>query len=690
MPQALGLLLFQLGAPIGLVNAVVGVGALGAIGSSLASLALSAGLSYLSNSLLAPKAPGPQDVQTNVKVALGARYRIYGRTRVGIQTLFGYAETGNFHKIVYLGEGPLDGIEQLWVNDGLVTVNGSGIVTAAPFNSKLRILTRIGADPSTVYAELDSAFGEVTTAHRFDGMATIYATQFAVGQDAYFSTFPRGAETVYRATIRGAKLISPNGTAPAWSENAAAIIYDYLRHPDGYRMPASILTTAQAVAGWNAAIAKCAEAVTLKGGGTEAHYRIAGAYSLQERPADVLARFLRACDGRLEPTSDGGLTLVIPDGTAAAQTLTADDILSFADLSVGRDVMQSANVIRANFYDVANNYVEGDADAWLDQDDIDARGEFSQSIDLVTVPSHAQARRLMKLAYHRANPDFVGTFELAPSGFAKVYGERFVNINFAVADGFVISGRFEIGGVTLNFGENNTIRSCTVQLSSMPTTAYAWDAAAEEGTAPVAAAIDEASDLESPELSLSINRENISGATVPYGLLTVTDPGTVSLRAEGEYRKTGATIWQSASFPSGQFIGQSGALEDGSEYEFRARFVTIANTAGPWSDVETISVIADTTAPGAVSAVSATGGSGSVALNWTTPNSANYSYTIIRRAATNAIGASSIVRTEYGAANTADSFVNTVSAGTYYYWLLASNASGVTATAVATGAVTAT
>jgi hypothetical protein len=690
MPQALGLLLFSLGAPVGLVNAVVGVGALGALGSAALQLGLSAGLSYLANSLFAPKPPSPQDVQSNIKAAIGPRYRLYGRARVGIQSVFGYAEQGNFHKLVYLGEGPIDAIEDLWAEDAIVTVDGSGIVNAAPYSGKLRLLTRLGNDPSTVYAPLDAAFSEITTAHRFDGMATVYATQFAVGQEAYFSTFPRGPETAYRATIRGVKLISPTGGAPAWGDNAAAVIYDYLVHPDGYRMPVSLLTTPQAVAGFVAAIAKCAEAVTLKAGGTDPRYRIAGAYSFQERPADVLARFLAACDGRLEPTPDGGLTLVIPDGAAASETITSDDVISISDLASGRDVMQSANVIRATFYDTANTYIEGDADAWIDQADVDERGEYSQSISLVTVPSHAQARRLMKLAYYRANPEFIGTFEVGPSGFAKVFGERFVNINYALSDSFVISGRFEIVGMTLNFAEGNAIRSCTIQVQSMPTAAYDWNAATEEGTAPVAVAIEETSDLAAPELTVSIVRENISGTVVPYGQMEVADPGTVSLRAEGEFRQVGATIWQAASFPSGQFIGQSGALADGSSYEFRARFVTVANTAGPWSDVETVAVVADTVAPAAVTGVSASGGVGSVTLNWTAPNSANYAYAVIRRAATNDINVSSIVRIEYGAANTADSFVNTVAAGTYYYWLLASNGSGVTAAAVATGAVTAT
>jgi hypothetical protein len=174
---------------------------------------------------------------------------------------------------------------------------------------------------------------------------------------------------------------------------------------------------------------------------------------------------------------------------------------------------------------------------------------------------------------------------------------------------------------------------------------------------------------------------------VPFGFVELSNPNVASLNAQAEYKLDLEANWQPISFSEGSFISKTNVLQDNSDYEFRARFRTLTNTAGDWTPIETISVVADETPPLVVSSVSATGGIGIATINWTTPNSANYSYTIIRRSLTNDINTAIIVRTEYGAPNASDSWQDTVSANTYYYWLQASNASGVTASAVATGAV---
>jgi hypothetical protein len=80
-----------------------------------------------------------------------------------------------------------------------------------------------------------------------------------------------------------------------------------------------------------------------------------------------------------------------------------------------------------------------------------------------------------------------------------------------------------------------------------------------------------------------------------------------------------------------------------------------------------------------------------VNLSWAAPNSVNYVGTRIYRHTVNTFGASSLVRTEYGAPSSADAWQNSgLAAGTYYYWLVAINGSGVGAAEVATGAVVVT
>ncbi|TBZ45485.1 hypothetical protein E0H42_30475, partial [Rhizobium leguminosarum bv. viciae] len=100
---------------------------------------------------------------------------------------------------------------------------------------------------------------------------------------------------------------------------------------------------------------------------------------------------------------------------------------------------------------------------------------------------------------------------------------------------------------------------------------------------------------------------------------------------------------------------------------------------------------ADPTPPSVVTGASATGGAGQVTFNWTAPNSANYAAARLYRNTVNSFSGATLVATEYGAPSTPDSrTVTGLTAGVRYGFIEAINASGVAATAVATGSFTVT
>lgn len=175
------------------------------------------------------------------------------------------------------------------------------------------------------------------------------------------------------------------------------------------RLPASIIGTPLAQAGWVAAFNRAAQAIALAAGGTEPRYRLWGSYQLNERPADVLGRMLQSCDGRLVPTPDGGLTLDIGTWAEPTVVLGPDAITGFSELGRGRDVLTTANTIRATYLEPNQDYQAADADPWADEDDVSERGEISSDLQFHMSPSHSQTRRLMKLAYYRANRNIVST-----------------------------------------------------------------------------------------------------------------------------------------------------------------------------------------------------------------------------------------------------------------------------------------
>src|SRR5690606_22005934 len=95
---------------------------------------------------------------------------------------------------------------------------------------------------------------------------------------------------------------------------------------------------------------------------------------------------------------DGGLTLDIGEWAEPTVTLDADSIVGFSEVGRGRDILSTANTIRAKYLDPSQDYQAADADPWVDADDVAARGEIASDIEFAMAPSHSQARRLMKLA----------------------------------------------------------------------------------------------------------------------------------------------------------------------------------------------------------------------------------------------------------------------------------------------------
>lgn len=656
---------------------------------------LSVGLSYLSASLFRPKQPKPEDVQSSIKNPTAARQRHYGRVKTSGPWVFGESKWGNLYKVIALGTGELDAVEQLWVDDTPVTLDANGWVLEHPWNYKpweydgkwkhLRIEYRTGLSTETHYSHLTASFPEWTSAHRGDGIASLYAFQLASKQEEFMERFPNVTNTLYRVVARASKVLNPVTGLVAWSDNAAAVIRDYMIHPDGMRLPAVLVNTPLAVEGWKRAFNRAAAPVALKAGGTEPAWRLWGSYRFDERPADVLGRMLPCCDGWLAPTRDGGITLDIGAWQEPTVILDEDAIVGFSDVARGRDIMTTANIIAATFLSPAHDYQATDADQWADLDDVADRGEIISPVEFNMAPSHGQCRRLMKRAYYRANPDWVGQFRCNLRGLAA-FGKRRVRIRY---EPFGIDDVFEVQDFRFNIGQGGILLGCTIQVASMPAEAFTWNAATEEGDAPAAEETSVSDAIPIPDdLSFGVTRITVGGQQVPFGVITFSLPDTQALRVEGRYKQVSSMGWQTIPIGTDEEQAQTNALSDGVQYEAQIRYVaSISGRVGDWSASQFVTPVADPSAPGVVSDVNAVGGTGAVDLSWTSPNSSNYVAAHIRRNTVD-VETGAPLRVEYGPPSTADGWQDTgLTAGTYYYWIRAANASGVESAAVATGPV---
>lgn len=580
----------------GLIAAVAGTSAIGValqtglawlaiggattIGGILLNIGLSVGLSALASALFRPQQPKPEDVQQSFRQPTAPRVRHYGRVKVSGPWVFAEAKEGIFHKVIALGEGPFDAIEEVWVDDKNVTsaIDGNGRVQMQPWtgtghDSLLRIQYRLGNTPETAYGPLVSTFPEWTADHRGDGVASLYATQFASDQQFYLKRFPNGINTSYRVVARASKVKNPVTGSIEWSDNAAAVIRDYMTHKDGMRLPESLFTTPLAQAGWVAAYNRANEAIALKAGGTEPRYRLWGSYRLDERPADVLGRMLNCCDGRIVPTPDGGLTLDIGHWQEPSVIIDADAIVGFSDLGRGRDVMTTANTIRATYLDPNQDYQAADADPWADEDDVSERGEIAKDMQFNMAPSHSQARRLMKLEWFRANPSWVGTFTCNLRGLAA-FGERFVRIQYPL---FGINSVFEVQDFRFIIGEGGIVQGVTLQVQSMPEAAYQWDPE-QEGTAPVSDRTEVDDTLPVPE------PPTVAFGAGPVAILTFPPSPSNILNYRVRLKKTADTEWQtSAPLENDATSFTTAQLAPETEYEFQLALQTERGRLGEWS-----------------------------------------------------------------------------------------------------------
>lgn len=555
------------------------------IGGTILSIGASLGLSYLSSVIFRPKQPKPDDVQSTVKGGTTARVRHYGRVKTAGPLVFIESASGNLYKVIALGTGRLDAIEELWADDNLVTVDGDGWVNSgAPYEgggfSNLRILTRLGLDTETHYSELTSVFAEWDSSHRGDGVSSLFATQKALNQEYVYDQFPRLTETLYRAVVRGSIVYNIGTATNIWSDNAADVIRDYMTHSDGMRIPSTLVATTQAAAGWLAAYNRATENVSILAGGTEDRYRIWGSYSLNERPGDVLSRMLAACDGRIKPTADGGVTLDIGTWAEPTVTLDADAIAGFTDLSRGRDIMTSANVVRATYLSPTHDYQSTDAQEWSDGADVAARGEIATDLAFDMAPSHGQCRRLMKLAAYRANPAWVGTFQCNLRGLAA-YGERFVRITYPL---FSIDEVFEVTDFRFDIGDGGTLIGVTIAVQSMPEEAYDWDYLTEEGTAPIYETTTVDNTIPVPtNFTFAAETIAVSGTSAIIGVMTFDEPPS-GLNIEVQYKRTVDATWLNAAVNEENTGAQTSILSEGDEYQARARHVSITGRAGDWTD----------------------------------------------------------------------------------------------------------
>lgn len=657
--------------------------------SYIIAAALVIGASYGIAAALAPSIKST-DGQLVLQQPIPFRRRVYGRAKIGGFFIYWDSSNGTFYALVAVAAHEIDAFEEHWLGDRRVVLDGSGFVTAVDyppnaatdqFNHRgdiVQIVASRGEPGKTYNTVLAAAYpGIWTSDHIGTGIADVLIVQGGIVQKWFSQTYPGGPQP-YRGLIRGAKIIDPrvvtSPTTAAWTDNAACVLRDYLTNQDGWRIDPTFFDTGTGAAITAAAADICDETVALKDGGTEKRYRIWGFYDFNEEPRAVLARFLAACGGWLEPQKDG--TIAIHAGKWITPTVTlSDDIILSYDVQHYQGEFDAINEIRANFTDPDNDYQDTESIPWDDDVDIARRGYIkSTTIDARHCPSYQQTRRVQKIGYHEIAPEWTITLTTT-SGGLNARNQRFVNL---VISELSLSITCRITSFVVNIQSG----VCTIGLSSFGSDAYDWSPSTEEGPQPILPV--DTSDpgvIETPaNMAVDVSTHSISnGVDSAIAIVSCDQPTDRSdLDAKFEYQVAGTSAWTVIPTGTLSYVAYTQFLPDGT-YNFRGSFIAPGSAQSEFVFVNGVIIAPATVAPDAPTnlVVGAPSPPTFVHITFTMPNSANaFGGRAWRNSSSSFSGAVDVSGLLYGSPNQNLSYDDTPAGGTWYYWATAENSAG--------------
>lgn len=472
------------------------VGDVGAVAGSI----LVGGIAALGSIFAAPSMT-PSSQKEVIRQPTAPRRRYYGKNMIGgviafievrTRTNFSGSESSpHLHVLIMLAAHEIDGIEEFWIGDQQVTLNGSNLVNEAPFFTvgvrRAKLVAQLGTADQAAHPDLTAVFSEWTANHRLRGVANVLCIFKSVEAHNFNKVFPNGIPQV-RVLARTSKCWNPAASGQdfddpetwQYSDNAAVVILNYILAEDGMALPYDLIEPA--IDDWVDKINECDVPVLLETGGSEPRFRLAGGYEATSPPRDVLPLMLAPIGGSLRMRADGAIILELPDYYTPTVTFTDEHIFNY-HLRRSPEAIKLRNEIRAKYVSPNNDYEEQEAEPWRNEASIALHGVQSATLDLTWCPSHAQARRRMKLESYRLNPDWTGTIETNAYGL-DAWGELLSDLTLGDVG---LSTTYE---KTSHEFDPSSGRNA-MGFRAMPQEAFEWGSTGEEGTEPGGDGTDE-------------------------------------------------------------------------------------------------------------------------------------------------------------------------------------------------------
>lgn len=585
-------------------------------------LATTAITSTLMNAL-APRVPsGTANRGTiiNSREPAAAQEYVYGQVRKGGNLVF-MESTGTankyLHFVLVLAGHEVEEIGDIYLNDEIVTLDGSGFVTDARWQK--------GGSP---YIRIKKVLGNQTSTQADLLAETSVTAQFVGNEMAYLyvrleyeqSVFSGGMPTV-TAVVKGRKVYDPRTSTTAWSANAALVIRDYLTSQIGLNDSYVDDTYISAAAN------DCGDAIPLAGGGTEDRYQINAVVNSAVPIGQTLEDMVRACNGTLY-LSGGDWRLRVGVYDAPVKSFTLDDFRS--DISVETRISRrdNFNMVIGKFINAADDWIEADyppveSAAFLAED-----GGIENQVDLTLnmVTSASQAQRVAKQSLFRSREQITVTADFGLRAIDVEVGDI---VDLTIADYGWTNKEFEVSSWKLLISDSGAIR---VRMTLRETSEAAFDWNAEEK-----AIISNNSTLprfdDVPPVGLSaqavtrVQNEKVTN----FIIVSVTS----ALPSQVDYVEVQMKL-NSASNYTHLGTGQLGVFEavdlENGKYDFRARAISALGYYGEWEYLDGIEAVGDTDPPDDVTGFYFEANGQTLTLDWLPVLNPDLSYYRIRHA----------------------------------------------------------
>lgn len=640
---------------------------------------LAVGLGFVSKALTPkPSVPKPEDGTYNLKQSVPSLPIILGRVKKAGDYVFLEESGGTAYHIIVTAGHRIQGFVKHYLHDEEVTISSGQVVAPDHFHldgdAYIAIDARVGLPTETAYSGVVADFPTIwSTNHRGDGLASIMMYAITASSKKFLTVYPNQMPE-HSAVIEGMLLYDPRNGLTTYSTNIALMRLWHMTSPYGGKLSLSDMYLPD----WINAANVCDQFVTNRSGGSERRYHGGMWFRANSDQVEVGRTLDQAAEFVLYERSDGTIGVHAGEYVAPTKLFDRSNITSFG-LNANVDPATSVLAVRGRFTDPSDLYNTNDA-AIYGNPYVGEDTERTSTVENVAVQSHNHMQRMQKLAYIRRNAPRVSITAHYDIDNDPSY-DRFVRVQYGpkLADAVIeVTSKVTI-----------SLRDMTVTFSGIvvPAEMYEFNAATEEGEPGSSIVIVAPSGVPLPAgFNVVIQQEVVAGGSTAAFALATWDHYSNTLTYELEWERTsGSTGPQSVISTAPNDQVRSGYLADGTQYKFRLR-AWAAGASSAWTAYQTLTATADPTAPGVVTGASVTGGAGQGTYNWTAPNSANYAGARLYVNTSNTFVGATLMATEYGSPSSADSHIVTgLTAGTKYGFIVAINASGVAAAAVATG-----